>query len=133
VTHLDTTFLVDLLRERRRRRPAAAHAALAAAADEPMAMSVFVRCELEVGVLESVRHHEERSALDAIMTSIPVVYPDDRFGSRYAEALARIGRARTVATMDLLIGVTALIDGASLITRNRRHFEPIPGLTLIGY
>jgi tRNA(fMet)-specific endonuclease VapC len=38
--------------------------------------------------------------------------------------LRKIGRA------DLLIACTALARKATLVTRNRRHFEQIPGLTL---
>jgi tRNA(fMet)-specific endonuclease VapC len=37
----------------------------------------------------------------------------------------------TIPSMDLLIGVTALEIGYSLVTSNLRHFQLIPGLTVI--
>jgi tRNA(fMet)-specific endonuclease VapC len=43
---------------------------------------------------------------------------------REDKKLRKIGRA------DLLIGCIALANRATLVTRNRRHFEQIPGLTL---
>jgi predicted nucleic acid-binding protein len=35
--------------------------------------------------------------------------------------------------MDLLIGCSALVDGAVLVTRNVRHFSMIESLRLITY
>jgi predicted nucleic acid-binding protein len=35
--------------------------------------------------------------------------------------------------MDLLIGTTALIDDAALVTRNVNHFSRIPGLRVLTY
>ena len=37
----------------------------------------------------------------------------------------------TIPSMDLLIGVTALEIGYSVVTSNLRHFQLIPGLTVI--
>ena len=37
----------------------------------------------------------------------------------------------TIPSMDLLIGATALEIGYSLVTVNLRHFQLIPGLTVI--
>ena len=33
----------------------------------------------------------------------------------------------------MAIGTAAVIDGASLITRNTRHFSKVPGLQLASY
>jgi predicted nucleic acid-binding protein len=35
--------------------------------------------------------------------------------------------------MDLLIATTCLYHEAPLLTRNRRHFERVPGLRLLAY
>ena len=35
--------------------------------------------------------------------------------------------------MDLLIGTSALVDGARIISRNARDFERVPGLEIISY
>jgi len=134
VTHLDTSFVIDLLREQRREAFGPAHEALEVMADDPLGVSVFTLSELEVGVLSSRQPDRERTAVRALADALTVAYPDSRFPQAYAEALlatSRVGRA--IATMDLLIGVTALVEGASLLTRNTRHFKAIPGLQLLSY
>jgi len=35
--------------------------------------------------------------------------------------------------MDLLIATAAVVDGASVLTRNAKHFERVPGLVVRGY
>jgi len=134
VTHLDTSFLVDLLREARRAEGGPATALLAALADEELGVSIFVLCELRAGVEGARRPEEERRRVEALVAPLAVVLPDETLPAIYAGVLRRLERAgATIATMDLLIGAAALADGARLVTRNRRHFERIHGLELIGY
>jgi tRNA(fMet)-specific endonuclease VapC len=134
VIHLDTSFAIDLLREERRGTFGPAHERLESFDDEPLGVSVFVVCELEAGLLASVRAEQERLTIDALVHALDVSYPDDRFAAKYAEVLHHLRRrGRTVATMDLLIGVSALVQHARLATANRRHFEVIPGLDLVDY
>ena len=134
MTHLDTSFIVDLLREQRRDVFGPAHVALEVMTDDPLGVSVFVLCELAVGVRSCAQPERERGAVGALADALTVTYPDSRFPSAYAEALQAIAKkGRAVATMDLLIGVMAVIDGVSLLTRNKRHFEAIPGLDVVSY
>ena len=132
--HLDTSFIVDLLREERRERFGPAHEMLASLEDEPIALSVFVLCELEHGIRGAARRDAERLNVEAVLRAIEVRYPDERFALRYGEIAQglQMGR-RVVAPMDLLIGVSALIDDASLVTGNAKHFGVIPGLHVLGY
>jgi tRNA(fMet)-specific endonuclease VapC len=44
-----------------------------------------------------------------------------------APALNKVGRA------DLLIASIALANRATLVTRNRRHFEKVPGLMVVNW
>lgn len=63
-----------------------------------------------------------------------VVYPDERFAPLYVVVLAELKHHRvTVATMDLLIGIQALVDNDNVITRNLRHFQKIPNLRVEDY
>ena len=63
-----------------------------------------------------------------------VAYPDSRFAPMYGRVLAAIERStRPVAAMDLLIATAALLDDASLITRNVKDFVRVPGLRVLGY
>ena len=35
--------------------------------------------------------------------------------------------------MDLMIATAAVVDEASLVTRNRRHFDRVPGVDVVSY
>lgn len=134
VIHIDSSFLIDLLREQTRGRAGAASAFLQAHADDRLLASVFVACELEASASCSSSPDAERARLRALVQPIAVVYPDERFPAEYGDLLATLrARGRTVDTMDLLIATSAILDRAALVTSNRKHFESIPGLTVLDY
>jgi len=134
VTHLDTSYLVDLLRETRRGEPGPASALLDSLADEPLAVSVHVACELYGGAELSRDPAVERAHVDALLAALEVVPPDDGFPARYGEILAELRkRGQSISTMDLLIATAALGHGATLVTRNARDFDRVPGLIVRGY
>ena len=73
-----------------------------------------------------------RSYLDTVFAAIPA----EPFTREIGQIVARIGaEARKTGTVipfaDLLIGATALQFGYGLVTRNVRHFQMIPGLSVI--
>jgi predicted nucleic acid-binding protein len=135
VIHLDTSFLVDLLRERQRDRFGAASTCLEALPeDEVLAVSVHVACELMAGAYAAGAPDEEVDRLSRLLETLVVKYPDDAFTVHYRRLLARLRRSGTsIDAMDLLIGTAAVIDGAPLITRNTRHFSKLPGLQVVEY
>ena len=81
--HLDTSFLVDLLRERRR-GAAAATRELARLADVELRVSVHAVCELYAGVELSDRRAEERQAVETLRSGFETVYPGPGFAAVYA-------------------------------------------------
>jgi tRNA(fMet)-specific endonuclease VapC len=134
VIHLDTSFLVDLMREARRASDGPATAKLAELADETLGASLFVRCELEAGVAASTRPDEERRRIGELFAVLALSLPGPEVAALYGRLLVDLERrGEAIATMDLLIAASALADGAPLVTRNVRHFERIGGLELLGY
>lgn len=132
--HLDTSYLVDLLRERRRGAEGPATRRLADLADVEVRVSVHALCELYAGVELSSHATEERQAVAALAGGVEVVYPDDAFAPAYGRLLAGLQSAGTpVSTMDLLIGTAAVQDGAPILTGNPKHFERIGGLDVLTY
>lgn len=133
--HLDTTFLVDLLREQRRGRLGPASAYLETLADdEVLSVSVHAVCELMAGAFAAGARADESNHLGRLMEALVVHYPDERFAPRYGRLLASLRAAgRSIDAMDLLIATAAIIDGAPLVTRHARHFAEIPGLATVGY
>jgi predicted nucleic acid-binding protein len=133
--HLDTSLLIDLSREVSDERPGPAMEALEAIDDqEILVVSVHVVCEMRVGAELVRRPLAEHEALDHLLSGLLVAYPDERFAPEYGRLLASIHRqGRRIATMDLLIGTAAILDGAPLITRNVKDFSRVPGLRVIDY
>jgi len=135
VIHLDSSVLVDLLRETNRARPGPALEFMESLdEDEILAVSVHVVCELRAGAELAAKSLKEHEALDTLLGGMLVTFPDARFAPLYGRlfaALQRIGRP--VAAMDLLIASAALLDDAPLVTRNVRDFSRIPGLRVLRY
>ncbi len=134
MTYLDTSFLVDLLRETSRGRAGPATSLLKKLEDEELAISVHVACELFAGAELSDNPAEERRKVAALCAGLEVVTPDESFPSLYGTLLAQLERrGERIGTMDLLIATAALASGGPLVKRNARHFARVAGLHLISY
>jgi len=133
--HLDSSLLIDLLREAGRERPGPAFGALESIDDdEVLGVSVHVVCELRAGAELSRKPLKEHEEIDRVLTGLIVAYPDDRFAPTYGRLLASIERMRSrVASMDLLIATAAILDDAALLTRNTKDFSRVPGLRVLEY
>jgi len=134
VIHLDTSFLIDLLREARRGGRGPASRRLEELADVELRVSIHVLCELFAGVERSSRRAEERAAVEALTAGFEVVFPEAGFAPTYGRLLARLQEAgRGISAMDLLIATAAVVDGAPIVTGNPKHFERVPDLEVITY
>ncbi|HSS48099.1 MAG TPA: type II toxin-antitoxin system VapC family toxin [Thermoanaerobaculia bacterium] len=131
--HLDTTFLVDLLREARR-GPGPATAFLEVVAEQELAISVHALCELHAGAELSNNSAREQQAIQSLCAALTVRHTDDNLPQVYGRILATLQKSgRSIGTMDLLIAASALVDEAPLVTRNLDHFQRIPGLEVLTY
>jgi predicted nucleic acid-binding protein len=134
MTHLDTSFLVDLLREAAREDVGPATRKLDELAEEELGVSVHVACELQAGAELSQNPPRERERVSRLLSSLFVAYPDERFPQRYGALLAELQRrGEAVSTMDLLIATSAVLEEATILTRNVREFERVPGLRVMSY
>jgi predicted nucleic acid-binding protein len=134
VIHADTSFLVDLLRDAARGVRGPATALLEEIEREEIRVGVHVVCELLAGAGCSQRPAIERHRVRRLCGNLVVSYPDERFAPVYATLLASLrGVGRPIATMDLLIATSAIVDAAAIVTRNTRHFSRVPGLEVRGY
>jgi predicted nucleic acid-binding protein len=78
------------------------------------------------------RRARRRAFLDDLKATVPV-YP---ITDNTAELMGKISgessaKGVTIPHDDLLIGTCALERGYAVATRNQRHFQKIPGLTLV--
>ena len=71
--------------------------------------------------------HETLAHLTAIDVDSPIA-------ARFAEVRgALLDLGNPIDTPDLLIAATALEHGLTMVTANRRHFDPVPGLTVVDW
>lgn len=133
--HFDTSFLIDVSRERRRDAVGPARAFLGRLPpDQPSGVSIHAVCELYVGVAMSAQPEDEKQRVRNLISNLAVVLPDANFAPTYGRLLAGLRRrGLTVATMDLLIATASVCAEATLVTSNSKHFEPIPGLEVVSY
>jgi predicted nucleic acid-binding protein len=131
---LDTTFCIDLMRERHRRINGPATRKLSSLGQTPLYVSLFVLCELNAGARLAERSQEEIGKVQRLSELVEVVLPDRKFPVAYGEAEAELRRqGKTIPTMDLLIGVTAKTYGLPILTRDSMHFGRIPELVVEPY
>ena len=81
--------------------------------------SVITRCELLSGDVRS-----------ALVQRLLDPFRELAVGRSVAEWAGRIRRESGIATPDALIAATAIEHDLALVTRNRKHFEPVKQLRL---
>jgi predicted nucleic acid-binding protein len=107
---LDTDVLIDHLRGHRRLN----------LRDPDQAISVVTRCELFAA------RNVDEPALRRTLSVLEEIAVDRTI----AESAGRVRRTAGIPVPDALIAATALAHELAVMTRNRRHFELVPGLTL---
>jgi hypothetical protein len=93
VKYLDTSFLIDLLRESSRRHPGRASVFLRTVADDDLRIDVHVVCELFAGAELSIAPAVERHQIQPLLADLHIVYPADRFAAEYGRLFAAPGFA----------------------------------------
>lgn len=126
---LETTFLVDLERERHRQATGPAHRFLEEHAEERLALTVTTAGELAAGVSD-----EERPGWERLIRGLEVLEIDLDVCWAYGRAFRYLKEnGLLIAANDLWIAATALTHGRPLVTRNAGHFRRVPGLRVVGY
>ena len=133
---LETTFVIDLMKESKRRRtgPAMQKLQELASRGEILRIAIFTLAELFVGVAKGNRPREERIAIEQCVAPFELL-PFERntaeiFGSVVGDLELR---GQSISDIDALIASVALEHADIVITRNQRHFQRITGLRVEGY
>lgn len=131
---MDTSFCIDLLRERKRGDVGPATHKLIKLGTTRLQMSLFVFCELQHGVRLSPSFNSEQRRIELFSESVSVVMPDRTFATFYGASAAKLqNEGLPIPQMDLLIGVHAASLGIPLLTRDHVHFKRIEGLVVESY
>jgi predicted nucleic acid-binding protein len=119
----DTDVLIDYLAGE---EPAAARIALELQRGA-LQTTAITRAEL----LRGARTPRQAKATAALLDALPTLPLDDRAADRAAEIARMLDtEGRSIAMADALIAGIVVTHGGVLLTRNRRHFGRVSGLTL---
>jgi len=92
-------------------------------------LSMITRGELLCWTLRrnsSERYHE---GLQQFLFDVKCLPIDESVADRFGEVRAGLLDAgQPIAPFDVMIAATALVHGLAVVTHNRKHFDPIPGL-----
>jgi predicted nucleic acid-binding protein len=136
VAVLDTTVLIDLLRSPRNTnhvRAARKIIALQAAGAALLTTRINI-AELFVGVELSNDPVREEARVQSILNKFGILELDELVARRFGTIAASLQRrGQPSGDLDALIAAIALVNGQSLVTRNPKHFEQIPGLLVETY
>ena len=97
-----------------------------------LSVSTVSLAELAVAThRKNVAAWADPASVDALLTTVLVLDLTEPVARRYAVVAAALFDAGTpLPTADLLIAATALHHGLTMVTANRRHFDPVPGLAV---
>jgi tRNA(fMet)-specific endonuclease VapC len=85
--------------------------------------------ELYKGVYRSKRKESEINRVAELLDLVEILVLDSQ-SARLAGRLEFEMKSHIIGESDLLIASIVLAQGETLLTRNRRHFERVPGLKI---
>lgn len=125
----DTTFLIDLQREKRRGVHGRAHQFLRAHSSAVGFLSVIALGEFMEGFQDPADPRLRR-----LIDSVQLLDIDAQVSAIYAENVRRLrASGHLIATNDLWIGSCSVRHHLPLVTRNSADFSRIIGLQVVGY
>jgi tRNA(fMet)-specific endonuclease VapC len=126
---LETTFLIDLERERRRGERGPAHLFLAASPEARLWLAVPTLGEVAAGLDEG-----RRTAWEAFVAPFGTLDIDLETCWIYARTFRYLSdNGLLIGSNDLWIAAVALSRQLPVVTRNVRHFRRVPGLSVLHY
>jgi tRNA(fMet)-specific endonuclease VapC len=78
-------------------------------------------------------HAQQRLMRSEQFLEAMIIVPLDQPAAMLFERLTKTPALHKIGRADLLIASIALANRATLVTRNRRHFEKVPGLAVVSW
>ena len=98
---------------------------------QDLTISLITLAELYDGIYVSRDPAGGELTLLEFLNDVRLIGIDEETARLFAKERGRLRAAGSlIGDFDLLIGVTAIQNGLTLLTNNRRHFERLDGLTI---
>lgn len=133
---LDTTVLVDLGRRAENSEHQRVLTALRTllSGGEGLFTSRINEAEFRVGPEMSDQRQRELDRVQRVLAGIAILEFDALSAKFYAAIKASAFKSgRPIGDCDTMIAAVCLANGQLLLTRNGRHFQHVPGLSVRGY
>ncbi|MBI2477122.1 MAG: type II toxin-antitoxin system VapC family toxin [Planctomycetia bacterium] len=133
---LDTTFLIDLMKEAKKRHagPATVKLDELIRRGEALRIAVFTIGELYVGVAKGTQPTRERAKVEGALQPFDIVPFEANTARIFGGVVGELEKqGQPISDMDALIASAALENDELLVTRNVGHFQRVPGLRVEGY
>jgi len=133
---LETTFVIDLMKESKRERagPASAKLQELTSRGESLRIAIFTLAELFVGVAKGTRPQQERSAIELCVAPFELLSFERTTAEIFGSVVGELEkRGQSISDIDALIASVALEHAEVLVTRNRKHYDRIPALRVEDY
>jgi tRNA(fMet)-specific endonuclease VapC len=102
-----------------------------AAVPEGLAISAITFGEVAEEIYYGRDPKQHEAAFRRLLRGVRILSVNRQVAARFAELRGELRKqGQRIPDADLLIASTALRHDLVLVTRNRKHFERIPGLTL---
>jgi predicted nucleic acid-binding protein len=102
-----------------------------AATSDDVATTWITAAELYYGAAKSAAAAKNRALVTSFLTTLPVLGLEDASVQVFGEAKAILERqGQRLADADLFIGAIAVVQSATVVTGNVRHYERIPGVSV---
>ena len=126
---LETTFLVDLERELGAGKVGPTQNLLESRAGEALFITFTVAGELAAGIGPS-----DRARWEKLVAPFQVLPANADVCWEYGKAFRYLkANGRLIGANDLWIAATGLAWGKSVVTRNVKDYQRVPGLEVVGY
>lgn len=127
---LDSTFLVDLEREKKRRQRGDAAAFLLAHQETQFCINFTILGELAAGLSLGA----DRAGWARFIEPFRILESSQDVAWEFGLAFRILqSQGNLIGTNDLWIGATGIAYGLPVVTRNAHDFERIPGLKVVRY
>ena len=124
---LDTCICIEFLRG----RLTSGYQLMRKGRPEDFRLPAIVVAELLYGAEHSANPTRETKIVETFVEAFTVVPFDAEAGRHYAKIRQELGsQGNLIGERDLMIAATALAHRATLVSRNMREFQRVPGLRL---